>query len=400
MRRRSVIILGKDKAEIKIYTLRRREGYLSHQCSWHDFGTRQTKTFARLDEAKVFAQQKTVALTNGEPTDLPEVSLREIELLRSCGNRAAGFGLTVAAAIEEWYSAKSILDGGPLAVAAQHYKNHHAGIVPKDLDAVIKEFLAVKDSAGLSRAHCKSLRQRLGKIQRHLGNCPITDITTPQLDAAFRRAADHHRTQTNLRNSLIGLFRWAQQQGYLSLERKTVAERTSGFSGLEAAPAIFTPEELRKILLACPARALPHVTIGAFAGIRTAEIARLDWQDFLWERGYIEIRAAKAKTRARRLVPLHDNLRAWLEPHRRAEGAVCRSGSLSKWLAQASRDSGVPWRNNALRHSYASYRLAQAQDAPKVSLEMGNSPQMLFRHYRELVTPESATEWFGIMPGA
>jgi hypothetical protein len=29
----------------------------------------------------------------------------------------------------------------------------------------------------------------------------------------------------------------------------------------------------------------------------------------------------------------------------------------------------------ALRHSYASYRLAQIQDAAKVALEMGNSPQ-------------------------
>jgi len=25
---------------------------------------------------------------------------------------------------------------------------------------------------------------------------------------------------------------------------------------------------------------------------------------------------------------------------------------------------------------------------------------MLFQHYRELVTPEAAVEWFSIMPGA
>ena len=53
---------------------------------------------------------------------------------------------------------------------------------------------------------------------------------------------------------------------------------------------------------------------------------------------------------------------------------------------------------NGLRHSYASYRLAQCQDAAKVALEMGNSPNMIFRHYRELVMPQDATAWWNILP--
>lgn len=31
---------------------------------------------------------------------------------------------------------------------------------------------------------------------------------------------------------------------------------------------------------------------------------------------------------------------------------------------------------------------------------MGNSPDKLFRHYRELVTPDAAKDWFAIMPPA
>ena len=37
-------------------------------------------------------------------------------------------------------------------------------------------------------------------------------------------------------------------------------------------------------------------------------------------------------------------------------------------------------------------------DTPRVALECGNSPTMIFKHYRELVTPEAATAWFEIMP--
>ena len=56
------------------------------------------------------------------------------------------------------------------------------------------------------------------------------------------------------------------------------------------------------------------------------------------------------------------------------------------------------WPKNGLRHSYASYRLAQCQDAAKVALEMGNSPSMIFRHYRELVMPQDASAWWNICP--
>ena len=56
------------------------------------------------------------------------------------------------------------------------------------------------------------------------------------------------------------------------------------------------------------------------------------------------------------------------------------------------------WKPNALRHSYASYRLADIKDAARVALEMGNSPAMLFRNYRELVTEKQAAEWFAVLP--
>jgi len=64
----------------------------------------------------------------------------------------------------------------------------------------------------------------------------------------------------------------------------------------------------------------------------------------------------------------------------------------------AAKKANVAWKKNALRHSYASYRLAECADASRVSLEMGNTPQMVFRHYRELVKQADAEKWFGIVP--
>jgi len=36
------------------------------------------------------------------------------------------------------------------------------------------------------------------------------------------------------------------------------------------------------------------------------------------------------------------------------------------------------------------------QNTAQVALEAGNSPQMIFRHYRELVRPMDAEKWFAV----
>ena len=69
------------------------------------------------------------------------------------------------------------------------------------------------------------------------------------------------------------------------------------------------------------------------------------------------------------------------------------AASLPVALAKA----GYDFPRNTLRHSFASYHLALHHDAAKAALEIGhNTTDILFRHYRELVTPEDARDWFMI----
>ena len=42
--------------------------------------------------------------------------------------------------------------------------------------------------------------------------------------------------------------------------------------------------------------------------------------------------------------------------------------------------------------------MAETKSATQVALEAGNSPKMLFEHYRELVTEAEAKEWFSFDP--
>ena len=74
------------------------------------------------------------------------------------------------------------------------------------------------------------------------------------------------------------VFRLLPGTGWLAKHADLLSrvERRSG-SGSEI--QIFTPEELRKLLAAAPARVAILVAIQAFAGVRTAELFRLMWHD-------------------------------------------------------------------------------------------------------------------------
>ena len=47
-----------------------------------------------------------------------------------------------------------------------------------------------------------------------------------------------------------------------------------------------------------------------------------------------------------------------------------------------------------------SYRLAALQNKPQVALEMGNSPEMIDKHYRRPIPESLGKEWFSIVPSA
>ena len=56
------------------------------------------------------------------------------------------------------------------------------------------------------------------------------------------------------------------------------------------------------------------IAIGGLAGLRTAELLRLDWSDVWRIPGHIDITKGKAKSRRRRYVEIVPALQQWLQP--------------------------------------------------------------------------------------
>jgi integrase len=266
------------------------------------------------------------------------------------------------------------------------------------VDVAVRELLRAREMDGCSKRYLGDLRVRLERFAADFDCQALASVTSPAIDDWLRALPVGGVTRNTFRRRLSALFGYARKRGYVQVNPIEDVERAKErYSPI----GILTVEETERLLRNAQPEMLPFWAVGAFAGLRTAEIQRLSWDEIDLLAGFIEVKAEKSKTANRRLVTIPPNLRKWLAPFRRSNGPVTPTNFQSR--AKHDRDCGGlsdRWPNNALRHSFASYHLAVFNDAAKLALEMGNSPRIIFAHYRELVRPSDATRYWSIQPGA
>jgi len=264
---------------------------------------------------------------------------------------------------------------------------------------IAAEFIEAKDQDGISAHYRKCLRNDLKRFASAFSK-KITDVTTADMERWLRGLGHCPRSRNNLRSTLITFFNFAKTRGYLPRDMKTEADFITRASVKGGDICIFTPAEMAKLFHAADRDNIPFLVLSALAGLRHAEVLRLDWEDIRWSQNCIEVGKDKSKTATRRLVPLLPSAANWLADYRGSEGKVCRYAREQRRVQRLaeSKELGLTWRQNILRHSFISYRVAATQNVAQVALEAGNSPQMIFSNYRALVTPQDATDYFAIVP--
>jgi len=299
-----------------------------------------------------------------------------------------------------------------LHAAAKFYAARHKRTVAKPVSAVVAELLAVKEARNASPRYLQDLRFRLGRFADAFRK-DACNVTTAEIQAWLDSERLAPQSYENNRRVIHLLFRFATARGYASDNPVAAVERVRVKGG---DVEIFTPAELARLLSVAPPDFLPALAIGGFAGLRSAEIERLQWSDIDLAGRHIVVGATRSKTAARRVVPICDALAQWLAPYTERQGMVWpgthdayyQTQLLTAAATEVKADPAkgqkalapVRWKSNALRHSYASYRFAQIGDAGRVAGECGNSAAVIHRHYRELVKPADAERWFNVKPEA
>lgn len=292
--------------------------------------------------------------------------------------------------------------GQTIADATRFYVDHLKEISPSQtVSHAVNALRAACQADGKSVLYLRDLKYRLGRFEQDFGARHVAEITTADIDQWLRQLGLGSVSRNTFRRRLVTLFKFAKTNGWC---RTVPAAESARVREVSDEVGILKPEELVGLLNVASTETIPYWTIGAFAGLRASEIERLDWADVNLERRWIKVRAKHAKTASRRLVKIQPNLLNWLRPYGGRKGQVAPDNLRVKLLADRKRaaDTGSlsrKWPSNALRHSFASYHLGRFDDAPKLALQLGHVGQdIIFRHYRELVTPADARRYWKIEP--
>jgi integrase len=345
--------------------------------NYREAGKRKRKFFETKDQASAFAAFKTAQLKKSG-LEGAEFSSRLREMAQECAERLVGYGKTLKDATDFFVG---------------HLKASEKSCTAAEL---VEQLIAAKNADGSSKRHLEDLNSRLKRFAKELDGQMVATITSAQIDDWLRSLTVSPVTRNNFRRVLIGMFNYAVRCGYATSNPAADAAKAKVVG---KAPGILTINETGRLLESASPELLSYLAIGAFAGLRRAELERLDWSDVHFDSDLIEVTAAKAKTARRRFVKMQPNLQAWLLPLRKRSGKIAPL-NLRKTFEKARATAGImEWPDNALRHSFASYHLAHFKDSAALALEMGHTDSsMIFEHYRELVRPREAERYWNITP--
>ena len=165
-------------------------------------------------------------------------------------------------------------------------------------------------------------------------------------------------------------------------------------------PEIITPDDMAKVLWVAKSvypEIVAALALGGFAGLRRAEIGRLQKDNIDLGQGIITLSAGITKLNQRRVVEISPTLSAWLTPFL-SGGLDFGDTSYAFKVRRCVEHAKAVWPANGLRHSYISYRVQRDKDVGAIATECGHSKETLLRHYKCLCTPQMADAWFNLTP--
>jgi integrase len=364
--------------------------------SYYIDGRRRQKQGTSLDAIEAEAKRIAGNLSAGK-AEAAEFSTNDREELlaarRICGD------VPLLATLHEIKLAKE-LTGNNLLVAARAWADSaNRNFKPRLTKDVIDEYLDLKTrgGSGIAKSHASAFRN----IRCELGDRYIHELEAAELDRYLQMRPDPWTAMT-YRKRIVAVSRWAQRYGYVPRNGQTAAECTQLPSTPEAKIGIMTPDCFRRLLRLVSeksSRDVPALILAGMCGLRRNEVHSQLWEHINLDEKILTVSSAKKGTFSYRRVPLCDAAVAWLRGFAGRDGRVCEGLSIDR-IRKLGREAGLELKDNALRHSFVSYRVEQVKSRGQVALEAGHSEDILTKHYREIVSPTDAAAWFGVLPVA
>ena len=378
-------------------------------------GRRRMQTFANYSDARAAAQSIAREIAAGsEATALSARQSRDavaaLERLDAF-HQATGRKVSLLGAVSEFCEAAGKLRGRTLGEAVEKYLDTVAVVKRKDITEAAAEFIQERESKTVARdgrrpqlsaGYHYNVSMWLREFAATFPGHAVADLGKPHLDAYMAAHAKLAPKTRNERRNVVRMFlKWCVSQDYLAathrlLEAPHMKHETADTEDIEC----YTAAELRTLLENADNNLRPVLALCALGGVRLQEAARLAWEDVWRVPGHVEISQTKSKTRQRRLISVGPALAAWLEPYRACTGPIWRKSidMLHEDFGALRESLKIPARRNGLRHGFVSCHFALHANENLTAAEAGNSPGMVHKNYKGLVTKAEAEKWFAVCP--
>jgi len=393
---------------------------------WKAAGKRQMKSFQKYGAAKKHADETLRGLDKGSVVTaltpgLARDALAAFERLQS-HYQTTGRRVSLLAAVSQFAESDAKLNGRTMGEAVEGFLTSIAAVTRKDISQAVEDFIAGEEPktesqdgqrAQLSAAYASNRAIQLRRFAATFPGHAICDLTKAHLDqfigslGKIKTKSRNHRTigssktRNGYRAAVRQFLQWSVRKDYLSTTHRLFEADTMRPEQTNGGDITFyTPQELSDLLTVADDPLRPLIAIGALAGLRTAEILRLTWEDVWRVNGHIELSSAKAKTRQRRLVELVPALAAWLKTFRASTGQLWAGHEVTfqQHFVELCGTAKVTRKANGLRHSFCTYHFALHANENLTAQQAGNSPAMIHAHYKGLATKVEAEKWFAVKP--
>lgn len=225
--------------------------------------------------------------------------------------------------------------------------------------------------------------QRIIEASPELAEKRLRDISPQCCQLALERTFLTNLQFTKARAVLHSIFSCGLRHGWCNANPVDAIPRPIlRETEIEPLPWVDLQNLLRTASQADFRSCMPAVGIMLWAGVRPAELLRLNWEDIDWQEKIINLRPRHSKTGGSRHITLHPVLIAWLRQLggvHALSGRICPPNWVRKWRALRRAAGITHWQQDVLRHTYASYHLKQWHDIPRLQEEMGHRSARLLR---------------------
>lgn len=384
-----------DFGNIRIPYGKYKSGKVSYwQIFYRDGGRRIVESRVSFKKLEARAQEIAIAMANGQLA-MSQFTEADRANYKACCELARQVNVPLQLLVSE------AVESRKKAAAAKH--------VRKSLPEVVTELLEQKGKELQRKKWHRFLTLMLNRLAAYYTGS-IDELRAHDLNAWLRSLSGGLTYRRHHLRAAAQLARYAQGQNYLPREWNEL-----GLVDDPDPPSVkiktWTAEQIVKLLANTHANMIPFTVTQIFAGIRHEEInpeefdlakTPLDWSHFDWEQKLIHLPEDVDKNGHDRIVPMTDNLIAWLRPLARESGPLCTlrntSNALSRAKLRAKLPAGKNESRNILRKTWISARLSIVKSIGQVAEEAGNSAAKIKSNYRKPMAETMAKRLFNIYP--